>query len=791
MTRMVGNYEMAAKPLYLRWVALVSLLAVAFLAPFALGQTSDGVIVEDVIIVGLRTLTPQQVKSRLRTVPGQPYSLANIQEDLRTLGEMRTFKPPRVDTPFDQASRTVKVYFIVEEFPNVVREVLYKNAHHSRPEELDGIVNIKRGLPLNPEQNRRACRDIVDHYKKEGRYFASCVLEEGGSAGDSRVVFNVTEGPVVRIRHIAFTGNENLASDARLRTQIDNHQRFLVFQMLSSKFNPQLIDEDARKLEEYYKMNGHLDARVTREVKFTDDHQFVDVTYHISEGIRYHVKDVTVTGTEVLPKDQVQSIVKVNKGALYDEKTVEQDIRNITDLYGWRGYPAVVDKRLVFGDKNEPGVVRVEYQVIERKPFKVGEILIAGNEVTKNRVIYRMLNIFPGQTLSYPSLRQGEADLRRSNLFDQEERPTISVIERTDNFDSEYKDVLVRVKETMTGSLMFGASVNSDAGLVGSIVLNERNFDILRPPTSIDDIFEGKAFRGGGQEFRLEAVPGTQVQRYSVSFREPFLFDLPYSLTTQGYYFNRSYTEDLETRLGFNVSVGHQLNRNWSVSAGLRVENVNISHVPFYAPPAYTSVVGDNLVVAPRVSISRDDRDSYLRPTEGGLLSFTFEQLLGDFTSPILTAEGSRYFTVYQRPDGSGRHVIMARSQVSWTGDNTPVFERFYAGGIRSLRGFEFRGIGPIENGFNVGGDFMFLNSIEYQVPVVANDQIYLVAFLDSGTVEKSFTISDYRVSAGVGARITVPMLGQVPIALDFGFPIVRAQNDREQMFSFYVGVFR
>ena len=83
------------------------------------------------------------------------------------------------------------------------------------------------------------------------------------------------------------------------------------------------------------------------------------------------------------------------------------------------------------------------------------------------------------------------------------------------------------------------------------------------------------------------------------------------------------------------------------------------------------------------------------------------------------------------------------------------------------------------------------LNSVEYQLPVVANDQIYLVAFLDSGTVEKSFAIHDYRVSAGVGARIVVPMLGQVPIALDFGFPLVRGPNDRTQMFSFYVGFFR
>jgi outer membrane protein insertion porin family len=562
------------------------------------------------------------------------------------------------------------------------------------------------------------------------------------------------------------------------------YQRFLGFDMLASKFDPNRIDNDAAKLEEYYRTNGYLDVRVTRDLEFTTDQQFVDVTYHISEGLRYHIQDVAIKGSKALPQDQVLSILQVHKG---------ENARTLTDLYGYRGYPTVVDKKLVFADKaTDPGVVRVEYQITEKKPYKVGYIYVTGNDVTKQRVILdRIRDIYPGQTLSYPALKAVEVSLARSNLFDMEDRPTITPIDSMDNFDSEYKDILVRVKETMTGSLMFGASINSDAGLVGSIVLNERNFDILRPPESIEDIWEGRAWRGGGQEFRIEAVPGTEVQRYSATWREPYLFDTPYSLQNSVYYFQRTYDEDLETRTGLNVAVGHQINRFWNISVGVRVENVNIGDVPSYAPPAYLDVIGDNFLVAPRVTVARDDRDSFLRPTEGSLVSLTFEELLGEFTSPVVTLSASKYFTTWQRPDGSGRQVLMLRTQVAWAGDDTPVYERFFAGGIQSLRGFEFRGIGQFENGFNVGGDFMFLNSAEYQIPVLANDMLYFVGFVDSGTVEASTEIRDYRVAAGVGARIVVPMLGQVPIALDFGFPIVRGPNDRTQMFSFYVGVFK
>ncbi len=187
------------------------------------------------------------------------------------------------------------------------------------------------------------------------------------------------------------------------------------------------------------------------------------------------------------------SILQIHKGDTYDERVVEKDVRNITDLYGYRGFPVVVQKDLVFADpKVEPGVVRINYQIIERKKRKAGEIVVVGNEITKQRVVEHFLDgILPGQDLSYPAMRDAEKKLARSNLFDQESKPTVSVIERNDNPDSEYADVLVNVKETMTGSLMFGASINSDAGLVGSIVLNERNFDLFRPPTSIDDISAG------------------------------------------------------------------------------------------------------------------------------------------------------------------------------------------------------------------------------------------------------------------------------------------------------------
>jgi outer membrane protein assembly factor BamA len=257
----------------------------------------------------------------------------------------------------------------------------------------------------------------------------------------------------------------------------------------------------------------------------------------------------------------------------------------------------------------------------------VGQVLVVGNERTKQNVILRQVPLYPGQVLTYPDLRAAERNLTRLNIFESSENvhPTVTVLDPEN--ESEYKDLLVQVQETTTGSLLFGVGVNSDAGLNGSIVMNERNFDITRLPTSFDDLIAGNAFRGGGQEFRAEAVPGTQLQRYSVSWREPFLFDSQWSLGTNAFYFTRQYNEYQENRYGGKIPIGRRLNQYWSFNASVRAENVGVFNVQPWEPEAYTSVEGYNFQVGVRAGLVRDSRDSLLRATEGSLLDVGFEEM--------------------------------------------------------------------------------------------------------------------------------------------------------------------
>lgn len=352
-------------------------------------------------------------------------------------------------------------------------------------------------------------------------------------------------------------------------------------------------------------------------------------------------------------------------------------------------------------------------------------------------------------------------------------------------------DIDVNATEGRTGRLMFGAGVNSNAGLVGSFVWDESNFDLFRPPTTFSDLIEGRAWRGGGQRFRAEAAPGNQVSRYTLSWTDPYFMYTDYSLSVSGFYFNRFYPDWTEDRYGGRVAVGKQFTPEWSGALAVRLEEVELRNPRTPTPAVVLPSVGSNFLSTLRVSATHDTRDSSMMPTEGHYFDAGYEQAFAEFTFPKVETEFRQYFTVHNRPDGSGRHVVTFAGVLGWSGDDTPVFERYYAGGFQSFRGFAFRGVTPRENNFATGGTFQALGTVEYRVPVTADDMINIVAFSDFGTVDDQVSLSQFRTSVGFGLRVVIPAMGPVPLAFDFAFPIAKQDIDNEQIFSFYVGINR
>ncbi len=759
------------------------------------GRAADnpnGKIISEVIPIGNRIRKTEDIRAIMLCRPGIVYEPATASEDVRRLQGTKWFDPRSIEIHTqDEPDGRVKVLVRVTELISTVEDIQFIGAQHLGKNDLQTLVGIRKGEPMNPMANRFGQQSILRKYREEeGRTYASVELIEGNLPTDTRVIYQIVEGPVVKVATVEFRGAVR-ANPGRLRTQIVTKTEFAG--LIGGKFDPVTVDLDRQKLIEYYHGLGFLSVQITPEVIPALDVGHIVIVYHIVEGQQYIVAAKQIDGNKSFQTPTLEALTELKPGEPYDRRKAEADIRRMKDYMGERGYQIGVEQRL-YEVPGQPGLVQVHYDVVNDSGAakRVGRVRIEGNEVTQDRVILNQLDLRPGQIFEYPQIEAAKMRLARLGIFDGDSPPSVEVI--PNEWDSMYQDILVRVKETRTGQFMVGGSVNSDAGLMGNVTINERNFDILRWPTSWDDFTEGRAFRGAGQEFRIEASPGIDFSRYSATWREPYLFDTPFGLTVADYYSELEYPDGayIEERLGTRITLDRRLDPIWRASLSVRIEDVDVTDVPVGAPQAIAGDAGHHFLLGIREGITRDTRDSYLNPTKGSVFDAGVEEVFGAEQFPIGTIEFTKFLSskYFAREDGSGQQVLCLRSIVEVEGGNAPVYERFYGGGIRSFRGFEFRGVGPIQDTYPIGGNFAWLNTIEYQVPLLTNDKLQGVIFCDHGTVEQNISIHNYRVAIGAGIRISIPALGPLPLALDFAIPLNQAPTDKKQLLSFSMGVF-
>ena len=546
-------------------------------------------------------------------------------------------------------------------------------------------------------------------------------------------------------------------------------------------FNARYLNKDVASMRERYGELGRLFAQVNAVPRFIDGQPgVVDLVYKIDEDKPYTIRKVNV-------------VIDAPGGNPHTRETV---VRNrILIAPGDLANPFLIDKskgRLrgrIFegGGPNAPQ--------IKVSKVKEEDSLLAG-------VVTRGQSPYDSQPVPYNPLFENS---NPGDPYGGLGNPYSRALERSGQADLD-----IFVTEAQTGRLMFGVGVNSDAGVVGSFVLEENNFDITRFPTSPRDFWDGTAFRGNGERFRIEAVPGEITSRYSASWQTANFLDTDFSFGVSGFYYQRFLPDWDEKRLGGRLSLGYQLDKWWSVTGAVRLESVELTDPAggiANAPPLLATALGDNFLSTFRLSLSHDTRDSAFLPTEGHFVEGSLEFGFGDYTYPRYELAATQHYTIHERPDGGGRHVPTINGQLGYTGDDTPIFERFYAGGYQSFRGFAFRGISPkqttdgrIVDGdstglssspIEVGGNLMAIGSVQYSVPLTADEMIRAVAFTDFGTVEHETDLEHFRMTAGFGMRLTIPAMGPAPLAFDFGFPIASDELDDERIFTFSVGLSR
>jgi outer membrane protein insertion porin family len=284
-------------------------------------------------------------------------------------------------------------------FPDI-EKITYLGAKHLTDEDLNTIAGW-RVAAGDTEAAKAACAKIVEKYHQLGRPFATCVLLKGGAAGDTEVVFQITEGPRVTIKAVQFTGNA-FVSAAVLKSRLTtvNDPAFATLDL----YHAQTAADDGDKIADYYKGHGFLDVAVTHETQWDADGRNVTLIYHIKEGTRCRVKDVPQpVNNRAVSTEIIQRLSKVKAGDYYDRKVIEDDVSRITDYYGAEGRNVKIEVVPLF-PKETPGVVVVEYQIEEKPPAYVGEIRIIGSRLTPMPVVTEEIEVYPAQLLAHPDL---------------------------------------------------------------------------------------------------------------------------------------------------------------------------------------------------------------------------------------------------------------------------------------------------------------------------------------------------------------------------------------------------
>lgn len=776
----------------------------------------------------------QEALNNIRSRAGTVFDADTIRADIQRLNRLGAFSRVEVYAGVGEDGAVTLVFEVLER--QLVVDVQVAGNEKINDAQIAAVIDVVSGTPIDRFQIDRSARRVEELYRKKGYYYARVSVDEDELADTGLVLFRILEGERLKVTGIRFTGNQSF-TPKQLRRELETKTASF---FRKGQLDDDKLDTDIANLITFYRDRGYLDIRADRLIQPAPNGRESIITYIIEEGPLYTLRSVQVQietedgAPPVFSQAQIAGLISIKAGDVYSVRELNNSLKTIREAYGQMGYVDAADERsnsvfrLEKRDPDEP-LVDLIIGIGEGRRYRVGEVIIQGNDLTRQEVIRRQIELRPTRPLDTTAMERSKIRLRRLRLFNDRTGAKITPQEPGVEFfaevwddeflpkarrpraprspdpdtritldpsdESNHRDVLVEIEETNTGSFDIGGAISSDSGVIGRIALTQRNFDVRDTPDSPGEFFSGRAFRGGGQTFQIELLPGNRVQTYSISLSEPYLLESKYSGSASLFYRNRDFDEFDEQRAGVRLGLGRRFGTRWTGNLTFRAEEVSLSDIEPDRPTDIFAVEDSNLLMGVEAKLSRNTLDSLTRPTKGSNSTISLEQVAGDFEFTKLELSHSTFIPI--REDYLGRSTVLnLRGRVGYIPqgrEDTPTYERFYMGG-QSFRGFNYRTVSPKgvrnDNGLPsedpVGGTWLFFAGAEIEQPFY-EDIFSLVGFVDAGTVTFDPGLDDFRVSVGVGIRFYIPALSPAPLAFDFGFPVIKQDDDDERLFTFTI----
>jgi outer membrane protein insertion porin family len=743
------------------------------LAPTALtpaAPTAPRVNSITVKFVGPANVSEQVVRANMQLQEGSTLEDSLIDRDIRFLYRTGQFE----FIEFKRGSLVNgRIDLVVEVTPKFrVSTVDFEGNKAVKARRLAKEAKTKTNLPLDERQVKEDAEKIREYYQKSGYNQAKVEyrIERNRTTGLGRVIFAIDEGAKVRISRVEFDGN-TVVSSRKLRKAMETRSwNWFSWITGSGRYRDDEFETDLDKLRDLYREKGFLDVNISADkVLFTyPSPSRLVITIPVVEGRQYKVGNITISGNTLHKTEVLLPLLKTKTGDIFAPSAIEKDQKTLEDFIGKDGY---VDARvrIIRKPNLESGAIDVEYQYTEGDKFFVESIRIEGNTKTKSIVILRELALGPGEVFNTVRMNNSKLRLENTRFFEE-----TNVSPESTNLPGR-RNLKIAVKEGRTGNLSFGAGFSSLESAIVFAEVSQSNFDL----------FNRKSFfQGDGQKFRIRLQLGSRSSEATLNFEEPWLFERELALGFNLYRTSSDYYSNLysETRLGAEVYLRKRLFELVEGRLGYTYEVVGIEDVDPVNAPFLVLEEGNRSVSKVTFKLLRDTRDRLFNTTRGNRAEITTELAGGPFAGETdyyrLEFRGAQYYPTFETLN-QVVSFIGRTGVIDNYGDsaNVPYFDRMFLGGPGTLRGFEFRNVGPKAGPNNdpIGGKTYGFGSAEYSFEVV--DPLRIAVFYDIGFVNADaydFDTTNYNDNFGIGLRL---MIGGAPLSLDFGIPITSSTN--------------
>jgi len=723
---------------------------------------ADGGKIVEVVVKGNRRIEKAAILNVVKLKAGDVLAGDKTDDDIRAIYKLGHFQDVQATT--EESDKGTVLVYVVSEKP-IVRSIAFEGNKELSTDKLREALEFKQNSIFSTKDLAKSVVKIKKLYGDDGYYLAEVEpVVVKSSATDLAVTFKVKEGNKILIRTIHFDGNKTF-SNRKLRGVMETQEKwFLSWLTNAGTYKEEVLKNDTALIADFYMNNGFINVKVGEPVvKLADARDALEAYIGITEGDQYKVGEIGFKGELLEPAADLRKKLKSETGELFSRAILRTDIFTLTDVYADKGYAFANVNPLTKADP-EKKTVDLTFDMEKGELVYIERINIAGNPKTRDKVIRREMRVTEGELYSATGIKRSKQQLMNTGYFEE------ATIATAKGSSANKLNIDANIKEKPTGTFSIGGGYSSLDGIIGQGSVQQANF------------------LGLGLKANLSGSIGGKSQTYSLGVTDPYFMDTKWMLGADVYRSERDYTDYSRRLMGGDIKAGYPINDFIGTFFMYKYELKDIynpqlayQNLNFQDPVNFP--LGSSTTSSILGSITRNTTDYRLDPSSGMInsLSIEYAGLGGDNKYAKYVGETTWFHPLYKKLIFSSKLTL---GYIQDVGKTVPIDEKFYLGGIFSLRGYKARTVSPVRtqtipdiNANNapetiyLGGNKEVFGNAELTFPILQEVGVKGVAFFDYGNAygENDKMFSSVLMSYGGGIRWASPI---GPLRLEYGIPL-------------------